>query len=101
MDGVALNADLIDDLARQRVALFLGSGVSASAVTNSGNRIRQWEPFLRHCAELIVDEAGKALVKRLLDDKDFLIACEFLRRRLGDKWGQLLHDEFAQIASPL
>ena len=100
MDGVALNADLIDDLARQRVVLFLGSGVTASAVTNSGNRIRQWEPFLRHCAEQVVDGEGKALVKRLLNDKDFLIACEILRRRLGDRWGQLLHDEFAQIATP-
>lgn len=100
MSQIALNADLVDDLARQRVVLFLGSGVSASATTNSGHKIRQWEPFLRHCVTQIEDSSASSLVSSLLDSKDYLLACEVLRRKLGDRWPQLLHEEFAQIAAP-
>jgi len=100
MDRFALNADLINDLAKQRVVLFLGSGVSASASTNSGRKIKQWEPFLRDCAGLVDDAAAKQLAFKLIDDRDYLMACEVLRRRLDEKWTELLHDEFAQIAAP-
>lgn len=96
----ALNADLVNDLAKQRVVLFLGSGVSASASTNAGKKIKQWEAFLRFCAGEVEDVDAKALAIRLISDKDFLLACEVLRRRLDAKWGELLHDEFAQIATP-
>jgi len=100
MTAFALNADLINDLAKQRVVLFLGSGVSASASTNAGRRIKQWEPFLRDCAAQVGDPDARELALKLIGDKDFLMACEVLRRRLDDRWAELLHDEFAQIAVP-
>lgn len=100
MAEFALNADLINDLAKQRAVLFLGSGVSASASTNAGKKIKQWEPFLRGCADKVEDAGARALVAKLIDEKDFLMACEILRRRLDDRWSELLHDEFAQIAAP-
>lgn len=100
MAEFALNADLVNDLAKQRAVLFLGSGVSASASTNAGRKIKQWEPFLRDCADKVEDAGARALAKNLIEDKDFLMACEILRRRLDDRWAELLHDEFAQIAAP-
>lgn len=100
MAEFALNADLINDLAKQRAVLFLGSGVSASASTNAGRRIKQWEPFLRDCAQMVGDSDARTLATKLIDDKDFLMACEILRRRLDERWAELLHDEFGQIAAP-
>jgi hypothetical protein len=40
------NTDLVDDLAGEKVVLFLGAGVSASAATASGGKIAGWEAFL-------------------------------------------------------
>jgi len=93
------NADLVDDLARQRVVLFLGAGVSASASTRSGGRIKGWEAFL-------TEMVGKApigvreQVSRLLQQKDFLLACEILQTTLADTWEREIVQEFGQAAEP-
>lgn len=100
MPSFQVNADLIDDLAKQRVVLFLGSGVSASAVTKAGARIRQWGAFLEYCANSLPDMRAKDLVAKLLGSQDYLLACEVLRRGLPDAWSDLLHEEFGQIADP-
>ena len=79
------NADLVDDLARRRVVLFLGAGVSASAATRTGGRIKGWEAFLNE----MNGKAGAAVkeqVTRLLDQKDYLLACEILQMDLGERW---------------
>jgi NAD-dependent SIR2 family protein deacetylase len=93
------NADLIDDLARQRVVLFLGAGVSASATTRSGGKIKGWEAFL-------IEMNGNApagirsQVSRLLKQKDFLLACEILQTALADTWEREVVQEFGQAAEP-
>lgn len=92
-----LNPDLIEDVARRRTVLFLGSGVTASARTRSGARIRQWDEFLRYVAEKVVDENLRALVVRLVGEKDYLLACELVRDALGrEVWQEELRNEFAQ-----
>ncbi|MGN6738664.1 SIR2 family protein [Dyella sp.] len=100
MSSFQVNADLIDDLAKQRVVLFLGSGVSASAITKSGVRIKQWRAFLEWCASFLPEARAQGLVTKLLEGQDYLLACEVLRRGLSDTWGELLHREFGQIADP-
>lgn len=100
MSSFQINADLIDDLAKRRVVLFLGSGVSASAVTKAGVRIKQWGAFLEGCADFLPDAKAKSLVDKLLKSQDYLLACEVLRRGLSDMWSNLLHKEFGQIADP-
>jgi hypothetical protein len=93
------NADLIDDLARQRVILFLGSGVSSSAVTRAGSRIKGWSGFLKEmCTK--VDPALAIQATRLIDEKDYLLACEILQAALADEWQRLITNEFGQMADP-
>lgn len=93
------NADLIDDLARQKVVLFLGAGVSASADTRTGGKIKGWDAFLNAMSDK-VDSALQKQVKELLGQKDYLLACEILQTSLGDSWENEVNQEFGQAADP-
>lgn len=93
------NVDLISDLARQRVVIFLGAGVSASAQTADGKPILGWEGFLKWAA----DRAGGALrdqVAQLIEEKDYLLSCEILQSHFVDDWEDLVSQEFGKTASP-
>lgn len=93
------NSDLVDDLARQRVVLFLGAGVSASAQTQSGTRMLGWEAFLDACrADVAADISAQ--VRELLDKKDYLLACEVLQRALEERWPEKVRGEYGQKATP-
>lgn len=95
------NADLIEDLAAKRVILFIGSGVSASGVTRSGSRIKQWRSFLEYAATQLIDEECKQLVNQYLDDNNYLFAAEVIKNSLpSTDWATLIQDEFGQIADP-
>ncbi|TBN08087.1 hypothetical protein EYC79_21345 [Agrobacterium cavarae] len=93
------NNDLVDDLARQKVVLFLGAGVSSSAPTNSGQKMRGWPAFLEF-ASTMLDVDSSQEVKNLVAGKDYLIASEILQESLGDKWNELIVDEYGQSAKP-
>ncbi|MFV3129726.1 SIR2 family protein [Niveispirillum sp. KHB5.9] len=93
------NQDLVDDLARGRVALFLGAGVSASAVTTTGNRISGWTDFL----EKVCTKAPKSIqktAKKLIKSNDLLLACELLKSSMSEEWESILMAEFSQNADP-
>jgi hypothetical protein len=93
------NADLVDDLARQRVVLFLGSGVSSSSPTRAGGRIKGWAEFLRDlCAK--VDGPTSQQVVGLIGKNDLLLACEILQESLKEEWDNFISDEFGQMAEP-
>ena len=93
------NSDLIDDLAKRKVVLFLGSGVSSSATTPQGKKIKGWEEFLRAQLDKISDESDKVLVKDLLDKKDYLLSCEIIKMSLGDEWDNIIADEFQKAGT--
>ncbi|WP_372159325.1 SIR2 family protein [Xanthomonas arboricola pv. pruni] len=94
------NADLINDIAQRRVVIFLGAGVSASAKTRSGNSIRAWSDFLIHAASKIEDENVKKMAEKLIEGKDYLLACEVIRRKLDADWTTVVAEEFSQVAFP-
>lgn len=94
-----LNPDLIDDLAREKVVLFLGAGVSASARTLSGGKIADWNGFLvALCNE--GPEPTSSQVKTLLKSKDFLLAGEILQSSLAEGWEAKIAEQFGQKAAP-
>jgi hypothetical protein len=93
------NPDLVDDLAREKVVLFLGAGVSASAVTAAGGRIAGWADFLSKLCDLCSDPL-KTQATQLIQKKDYLLACEVLQSALADEWEKHLTTEFGQKASP-
>lgn len=93
------NRDLLDDLARRRAVLFIGSGVTSSAATSSGLKIKGWGEFLDNaCEHTDPDLAGQ--VRALLASKDYLTASELLKGSLREAWGELITNEFGQSANP-
>lgn len=93
------NSDLIDDLARGKAALFLGSGVSSSATTPTGDRIKGWADFLNAQLDKISNESDRELARQLLDKKDYLLSCEIIKISLGDEWDNIIADEFQKAGT--
>ena len=75
----------------------MGSGVSANSCNDEGKHPATWETFLR---DILVKKSAKidshrAVIERLLDEKDYLMACEVLVDIIGeDEFGELAADEF-------
>lgn len=85
---------LINDIAKRRCVIFLGAGISMNALSPTGKRPPSWEGFLRKGMDNI-DAGSSALMEDCLNRKDYLMACELLRRELRiDNFNQLLHDCF-------
>lgn len=93
------NEDLINDLAQQKVVLFLGSGVSSSVNLAAANRFKGWPEFLDDAAK---DRPPKLRrqINSLLKSKDFLLACELLQSDYGDTWGRKVTQEYGRAAQP-
>lgn len=70
-----INANLALDLAKRRVVLFLGSGVSASAKTRTNKRVKQWEEFLLFCSKKLKTPKQR-VVQQYIKERDFLMAAE-------------------------
>jgi hypothetical protein len=96
------NADLIEDVAQRRLVIFAGAGVSASAKTRSGAPIKDWPKFLDHAADTLASGEAKDLAKRLVRERDYLMACEIIKRDVDDpaRWSDLLHQEFSMVGDP-
>lgn len=72
---------LINDIARRRCVLYLGSGVSANSTDENGKHPPTWEEFLT----MLLDEIdeGKDYIETLLKQHDFLTACEIIQNTIG------------------
>lgn len=99
MCKIIYNQDLISDLARQKVVLFLGAGVSSSVSIDENNRFKTWPDFLQAAAES-KEEPLHSQIKELLDKKDYLLACELLQSDYGESWGEVVTSEYGRAAKP-
>lgn len=88
--------ELVEDVARRRAALFLGSGVSASSESQSsaGSHPPTWNAFLTRANQSLEDRQAKRAIAGLIRKNDLLMACEVLKRELDESWTELLRDEF-------
>lgn len=84
---------LVEELARRRVLLFLGSGVSKNSVGAKGQRPPLWKEFLEHGAAKC-KKASAILVRRHIAEGDLLTACELLKDALGATWHELINHHF-------
>lgn len=100
MAGESFTPDLLDDFARNRVAIFLGAGVSAGVNTRTGKPISTWAEFLDSTAKASGDKVILAEVKDLISKGDYLFACEILKDHFQDRWETILKDEFEKIGKP-
>jgi hypothetical protein len=88
-------ADLVEDIAARRSALFLGAGVSKNAKNASGARPKDWSEFLLSVAVAISNPDQKREVEECIRTADLLTACELARRFLRrDVFTRHLHIEF-------
>jgi SIR2-like domain len=94
----SFNTDLVDDIAQRRFVLFVGAGVSRWAKPAEGGAYKDWSGFLSHaCAELPTKRL-RGIARKLIEDKDYLLASEIIRRELADGWVRLLQNEFQRAA---
>ena len=91
------NADLVNDIAKRKVVVFVGAGVSRWAKPHSGKDFKDWPGFLKHASEGIPAKAKKMVLDRI-EAKDYLIASELIKSNLADKWTEILASEFQQAA---
>jgi hypothetical protein len=71
--------EIIGALARRRAVIVLGSGVSRNSTNAEGHRPATWEEFLRKCNE---NAGNLPHVDELINGRNYLTACEILKRRL-------------------
>lgn len=87
-------SQLISDIARRRVVIFIGSGVSRNSEGQNGKRPPLWIDFLElglaRCGDAKIRKEIKALIKK----SDLLTACELIKNQLNHQWDDLLNSEF-------
>lgn len=84
--------ELVSDLARRRTVLFLGSGISRNSANASGRRPKTWLEFLVSATQSVTPNQH---IKALIKERDYLTACEVLKRELGrEAFRQRLREEF-------
>lgn len=85
-------SSVIHAIARRRAVILIGSGVSANAAADGGQRPPTWGFFL--------DEAYKRLGKKVphisaaLKRYNYLEACEYLKQEHGAAWPELIRESF-------
>ncbi|GAB6174532.1 hypothetical protein JCM15765_40100 [Paradesulfitobacterium aromaticivorans] len=90
--------EVVNDIARRKCVLYLGSGVSANSKSADGTKHpATWDAFLRSIKDKRAVELREQLgiICELIDKKDYLLACEIIIAQLGNRdFGELAADEF-------
>lgn len=85
--------DLVDAVARRRVVILIGSGVSANAMAANGSRPPTWGQFLAKAYK----DLGKPTrhISQALKKYDYLEACDYLKSAHGKTpWENLIRSTF-------
>lgn len=86
---------LIREIARRRVVLFLGAGVSASAKDEKGNSPPTWGTFLAEANNLIANPATKDDINAYISTSRYLTALEAISQEVNRAdYNQLLDRHF-------
>ena len=89
-------SSLIDDIARRKSVIFLGSGISRQSRNLKGETPKGWLGFLEAAiARLIYEKGTKVAIKKLLKAQDYLTACQLIKDHSDNAaFHQFLKDEF-------
>jgi len=83
---------LIGDLARRRAIIMVGSGISRHSIGAGDVRPPTWRGFLNGALGLCVPKPRH--IEIAIKQGQYLDACEWLKRRLEERWGQQLRATF-------
>ncbi len=89
--------ELIDDVAKRKSILYLGSGISATSKNEEGKSPATWCKFLQNILELRQDKLKNChdTIAQLLEKENYLMACEVIVKYLGERdFGELAANEF-------
>lgn len=87
---------LINDIARRRCVIFLGSGISRNSVNAAGVSPKTWEATLNSALPHL-DKTTQRCIKKHINAKNFLMACELIRHTMGrDNFVDFLQNEFVK-----
>lgn len=98
MTQLLFNADLVEDVARRKFALFVGAGVSKWAHPREGGSFKDWNEFLSEANKRVASSRIKKLVQEQIKKQDLLLASELLKEHLSEAWQEVLEAEFQQAA---
>jgi hypothetical protein len=91
---IAWDQEIIQAIARRRSVIVIGSGVSRNSSNNQGKRPPTWEGFLRDTSTSL---GSPAHIEELINQRDFLTACELVKRKISnDKFLALVQKEYQQ-----
>lgn len=91
---IAWDPQIIQAIARRRSVIVVGSGVSRNSVNKEGKRPPTWEGFLREASKAL---GSPAHVDTLIDERDYLTACEIVKRRMtSEAFVALVQREYQQ-----
>lgn len=77
---------LIEDIARRNCVIFLGSGISCNSTNAQGERPKNWKSLLEYGADTHITNCDlKDQIHKKVDERDYLLACEMLKRGMGDE----------------
>ena len=87
---------LIDDIAKRKVVLFLGAGVSCNSRNAQGKRPKTWKQLLITLNSKIKSKTVKKRVKKIIDKEDYLTACEIIKDNTEQsEYESVLNSEFS------
>lgn len=89
--------NLVTDLARRRVVVVLGSGVSRHSVGALDGTLRPptWQAFLKKALEDCPNKESLAGITEAIETGDLLHACEWLKYRFDENWVGYLRKTFS------
>lgn len=91
---------LIQDLARRKCILVIGSGLSAQSAALSGARPPMWKKFLEDSYEALPDASKKKHIRDAIKNGDYLHACEWIKKRMDERWIDHLRNTFQRPGYP-
>jgi hypothetical protein len=71
--------ELVQAIGRRRSVIVIGAGVSRNSINHNGKSPATWEEFLRAASN---DLGNPPLLIKLIEQKDYLTACEVIKKRL-------------------
>ena len=89
--------ELVQDIAKRKSVLYLGSGISASSKNDSGKSPASWREFLENILNARNEKLSgcKQIVEQLLEKGNYLTACEIIVKHIGERdFGELAANEF-------
>jgi hypothetical protein len=73
---------LVREIARRRCVLFLGAGVSASAVDKKGARPLGWKDLLQQACALVLSPAARREIEGMIAERRFLLCLQAIAQEV-------------------